>query len=848
MSRSKKPTKIDLPLIQKFYEAQQKIFQEDSRHVVESFCRKEQLANLTETATESFKKEKEHFETTRTIISRSLRKKPIKEQTMTLLNIGSIKTKTVKMPGLLDLTVFLLNKSISIAKLQKDKDKDAQSDLVDLLTFSIIPSYLNFFWVDSSIKKLVKYFFLMSQNSAISIDQYNQLARSAFVTPSFLLYSFYAFQPIFSKLLNYSDKNINNFFKDNFSQGNFPGTISKFNYMIPKEVFAVLICSKQQASTFLNAFFNIAFSSPDTMHIYNLLHFSQIPSKDVLKAIKTYFSSDPNIINLIIKAMTNNNPCYNDLLTSFNELSAAAKSNSEYLDELTLDINDTRIYKSNEDDEDEFDNENANNHGQQTESAFFSKQLFDENDQKYCPEIFQPFIFSSQDMNLFDFFFGKTPMYVTPDRLEYFRVYSDNEVTVDNMFNVNEATMAHTDTPVPFLRHLLQFSDPLPKFKAKPSNIITVNDFIKIYLIERGDVSTYAQRKYNGDCFMFLTNNFSPPINDILKKVEFSRINDIKALSAFANIEKKLQILDGNSQESRSTMNLLLDSQKKEFAAFKDPHSDTEYFKVPKLFSDDFIAITSKYSRLLNSKENLNKIVYSKLLSNQKIDFQTFYDYRTGKLKGKQNLKKMDQDFSAVLLNDSFIQKYINESIEMNQDASVFDKGIYLKRFINTFELNYFNTGYIGKSDNYEAKVKSANAAGKGIYKENDYSECKFIGDMIIEAFQEKSLMRKIDILSHCFTKIKSELNKNFPPEKSPLAEPEFEPTICSIFMRVNPPNFYSNFVFLHDMIGSLSPEDIFVGSSRSIFNYMKLIVNHVFNENQDKINSCILFNEDEDM
>lgn len=845
----RKPIKIDLPIIQKIYETQQKIFQEDSRHVVESFCRKNQLTQITEKANESFKKEKEHFEITRNLIAKSLRKKTNKDQSCTLINTSSIQNKTLKMPGLFDITISILNTTNSLSKTFKDKEKDTQQDLIDLLTFSLIPSYLNFFWVDSSIKKFVKYFTILGQNT-ISIDHYNQLARSVFVTPSFLLYLFYAFQPIFSKIFNCGDRNISNFIKDNFSQSNFPNSISKYNNMIPREVFVALICSSQPSSTFLNSFLNIALSSPETMHIYNLLHFSQVPSKEFLKAVRTNIASDTNLINLIISAMTKDNIYYAQLHDYFNTIINNVKLDKKYANNLISEVNDTSRFKIEDDDDDEEYDDTLNTNQKQNEASFLGKHLFNDSDQKYCPEIFQPFLLSSNDLSLFDFYFKKTPTYVFPDRLEYFRVYSDNEVTRDNLFNAPEATMAHGNAPTPFLRHLLQLSDPLPKFKEKPSNVSTIDDFVNIYLVERGDIRTYAQRKYNAESFLFFRNMFPQQISEILRRVSFSRVNDIMALSAFANIDKKLQYLDGNSQESRSIINLISDSQKKDISSFRDPHSDTDYFKMPKLFSEDFNLMTSRFNGIISSKENLNKIVYSKLLSNQKIDFQTFMDYRTSKLKGKQNLRKLDQEFSTILLSSSFIEKYIIESIEMKHKIHdpIFDKGIYLKRFIDTFEPNYFNKGYEKKSNDYEAVVNEINLVGEGTYKSNDYFECKYIGDMIIEAFQEKSLMRKIDILSHCFTKIKNELNKNFPPEKSPLAEPEFEPTICSIFMKINPPSFYSNYVFLHDMIGSLSPEDIFVGSSRSIFHYMKLIVNRVFDEDENKINSCMLFNEYEDM
>ena len=851
MSRQKKQIKLDLALIQRFYDTQQKIFQEDSRHVVESFCRTEQLDQITEKANNSFKKEKEHFEIARSILVKSVRKKITRDRSVTLINTSSIQNRTVKIPGLFDLTLFALKQSVSAApppsksSKDKDKEKDSSHEIIDLFTFSIVPSYFDFFWVDTSIKKLAKYFTLLSQSDTISNEQYNQIARSVFVTPSFLLYSRYAFQPIFSKLLNYTEKNIGNFFKENLSQNNCPTSISRYNYMIPKEVFIAIICSKQPTSVLFRSFLNVALSSPSTMHAFNLLHFSQIPSKEILKAARSCLKSDPSL-NLIISEMTKDNPCYESLKTTITELSNQIKTNKQFVKEIVKEINETNRYTEN-DDEDIYESEESHNNYSGTESSFITKNLFNENDQKYCPEIFQPFFLSSNDLSFFDFFFGKTSIYKIPDRSEYYRVYSDQEETKDNLFNANEATMAHGNMPTPYLRHLLQLSDPLPKFKAKPPNINTIEEFINTYFVERGDIRTYAQRKYNAECFLFFKNMFPSSINDTLKKVGFSRINDIMALSAFANIDKKLEFLDGNSIESRENMNLILDSQKKDFATFKDPHSDTEYFKTPKLFVEDFLSLTSKYRQVVFSGVNLNKIVYSKLLATQKIDLQTFIEHRTSKIRGKQNLKKLDQEFSSALIYNTLINKFIDNNISINgtNGEPTFDKGVFLKRFINTFELNYFNTGYQGRT-NYENIVNDANSAGEGVYNHNDYLECKYIGDMIIEAFQEKSLMRKIDILSLCFSKIKNELNKIYPPEKSPLAEPEFEPTICAIIMRVNPPNFYSNYIFLHDMIGSLSPEDIFVGSSRSVYNYLGTIIRCVFENNEEKIQSCMLFNDDD--
>lgn len=848
------PPKFNLQIIQQIYETQQKIFQEDSRFVVESFCRTEQLANLTQKANASFKKEKEHFEIARNLITEyankvPAKKKASKEQFLTLINKDNLQNKKISIPGLIDLTKFVFNLPLPAStKSSKDKGNQQNTYVENLFTFSIIPSYFNFFWTNSSIQTLVHYFFLINHLNLVNNDQYDSIARVVFVTPGFLLYSLYAFQPIFSKLLNYNEKNINNFFKDELTPEKISSTVSRYNYMMPKEVLIAIWCSKNPASTFYNSFLKVALSSSTGMYIYNLLNFSQVPSKDVLANVNKHFKSDNDLLNSIITAMSNGNPYYEYLKSNLKEIAGSIDSDEDYKDDLIKDVDETcRYKKGGDDDDDEYENDNpiSDLANEGDEDAFQAQKLFNSNDQKYCPEIFQPLFLSSHDLNLFDFVNGKSSAYLLPDRLEYFRVFNVDEEAKDNLFNKMEKTMAGGANYNPsLLRHLLQLTDPLPKFTVVPPNINTLNDFITEYLVERGDITTYSKRKYNAK-FLLAQKNLN--IVKILKKVGFSRKNDIMALSAFTNVEKKLDILDFNSTEARNNMYLILDLQKREFLTFKAPSQASEYFKNPNQFISDF---NSTFERLGQYSPNYGmKIVYSKLMSSEKIDLQTFIEYRSNRLRNKQPLKKLDQEFSDILAKGAVINEYISQNIDIKHDINdnVFDKGLYLKRFIDAFELNYFNNTFQGKSTNHESFLIEANSIGNGLYPQNDYKECTYLSDMIIEAFQEKSLTRKIDILSRCLSKMRTELCKGFPPNKSPLAEPEFEPTHCAVIMKINPPNFYSNYVFFRDMTGFLPVEDIFVGFSRSIKNYLDVIVNNVFTD-QSKISSCMLFNEEDEM
>ena len=248
-------------------------------------------------------------------------------------NLSDIKNINHTVPGLKLLTDFVFSRPNS-------------NPLIDFFTFSILPSYFKFFCSSKSISQLIDYFFLIRYDPNYTEEQYDLLARIVFVSPNFLHFSSFAFQPFLSHFIDNTKGNgINeseiNKIKRPQKYLDFFSNIIRYKYLFPKETFAVLCLSTDMCRTLQNSFFKYSLHSKKASYTY-LFYLAQDPSYELLSLLKS--KTDP-FIGFFISEIINYNPflsdLYEDILTKITDFE---NNKSESLEEMEYRINDTSFY------------------------------------------------------------------------------------------------------------------------------------------------------------------------------------------------------------------------------------------------------------------------------------------------------------------------------------------------------------------------------------------------------------------------------------------------------------------------------------------------------------------------
>lgn len=381
----------------------------------------------------------------------------------------------------------------------------------------------------------------------------------------------------------------------------------------------------------------------------------------------------------------------------------------------------------------------------------------------------------------------------------------------------------------PYLRHLLQLTDKLPVFNQIPSNAKTLRDFFEIYLVQRGDIRTYEKRKIYSDNFFNFPGLDLPQFSAAIKKIEFNRKKDLKALSSFSNINPTANKLKIETQNQIDHFNLLLSRKLTNITIDMNPKKDSkedsiEYRK--RLVKIDlsyiiqnpafFIGLFHKQQIFKSSQSDYaKKILLNQILNKFNFDFSTFKDCL---IKDKE-IDNISSDFTQYFSEASISTNFLRNTIVA---TGKFNKREYYQQFLETFPPHQQTEQNCKKID---------------FNKEF----CDTIAQMIEVAFTEKSILRKLELFSNFFMLIENEVTSYLPAGEIP-ANDAIHPLQASILMRINPPDMLINSILIHDFINarltSIPEKNVEKNSTFEITGYdstIRIVPMMVFKEYKDK-------------
>lgn len=849
-------TYVTLDFIKCLREAQINLYKEDSMNEVESITVKSQTNLIISLFNQSRINQKKFFLLINKIISPTM-------LSDSLSSINSHKDPNQIIPSpipsapLMNIVRFVITfQDINPVRSEKRKIEDQKRFFSDLLTFSIIPSYFNFFWTEYSIKSFFKFFSCLKKS--VSEEFYDNLARIGFCTPFSLRFSQFCFQSAFSELLS-PTTNIRNIDKKTLIQ-KIRCNVKKYQNFIPDEMLVVLACSSDPLRTLINSFFTIALSSPIASQAFGFFHFSSKPTKEALNFLKTMFDIKHKnthvmdimdaIINCDYQLKSNNTKTsrYKELVNMYSDLFKDSTNFDEKIDE-QQELNEYQITMS-DNNSNSLDNSSIileciaedsptkrkEPHIESTPVDLFQNdeisfesiepipntfKLFSHSDIYNAQEIFQTKLLNSLDTELIKYITGKSPKFCLPQSIDF---YCDSKArpTKFSKVNIDEHTILNQAYLIaPMIRHILQKADMIPIFKKAPPNM-TVQNFLYTFLVRRGDISYLSERMNNFDQMMTFFPNQSIKakiIQDALSCTTFTRMKKIKALSTFASIELKLNYLDMSSQKQITSTQIVKEVNEKIFTQFKSMRTPFEYTKSPNLFVADYKSAINRFSEIPEFAfiQHPQKTVFAVLA--EKIDLYTFASQRE---RLKKSLKEYDELFSKE--SSSHLLSFIKENFPRTKKPQPLPNQNSPKSKTSEFDKNHY----------IMTKIMRV-----GIEKRD-------IIETMTEAFVEPSLMRKVDLISLALTNFQLFLENDYPPNKGKLGSDEFTPAFAALIIFINPPMLVTNYVYLHDMTtGDLPTTQIFGGYVSTIPIYLNIAAERVIPELVDKP-PFLLHDEDE--
>lgn len=502
-------------------------------------------------------------------------------------------------------------------------------DMINVFTFSTLPSYFHFFSTMFNNSQLLIFFQRLANSThIIQLNKtrytiFDLCARSLFLAPSFLYFVQNALQPIFSfcSSLNLQQINLSILLKT------LKKSWARHIYLIPQFINQILLLSKNPAKTLSVSFFELALLNSNETNplasVYCLCFPCQMinqPFIQVFSSLLTY-ESDSHILNDLIQIMVQAN-------------SLTKQTKLRFLPSLEQDY-------------------------------------FSDVDKNNAPSLFQPFLFSSFDYAIFDVIFQKTKTFQMPSKLEFYQCLELNEVIQESIHNEAENTMSNDGIQVTSaLRHLLQISDPLPSFQKVPQDL-TIRNFFLDYLVRKGPIDTLPQRielfqTIEAKCFI---DNPTLLLYH-LQQTKLHRTKEIRAMSAF------IAILDKIRHFNKVILPAISQIQKCYFLyLFIDPHlptidssTYTQYYSSPK---DLYTNIEAILKIVKNSPDYLEEIVYSRLTSPFKL-----LEYSTSK-----NLTEKDAFINQYLKSN--IKVFTTDSFTIKHSLPKFDKNRWLLEQFN---------------------------------------------------------------------------------------------------------------------------------------------------------------------
>lgn len=824
---------VTLDFIDCLRKAQNQLYKEKAMNEVESESVKSQVKQIVTSFNQSRINQKEYFAQIRQILNpttigeslcglvnnkdpNQISPSPLKSQTLKRIVRFASVFQSVDPPK---------NERAAIAAID-----DKKRFYLDLLSYSIIPSYFNFFWTEFSIKNFFKFLTYIRQHE--NEEFYDSVVRVTFATPFFIRFSTQCFQSVFNEL--FSVTNFRNIKKKVLVE-KIRCNVKKYQQFIPDETLIALICSSDPVRTLINSFFNIAFSSPVAAQTLGLFHFSCKPSKDVLNFLKTVFDlkhrntyvksfldsiikcgpktldgkDTPSRYLQLIDMYSNQFKNVDDfnqekdeddelklyeakisesVSTSLESINTSATSSSDFVQTRRNTINDPGPIDFTQKQEVSFEN---------IEPIPNKFNLFNASDVFYAQEIFQTKFLDSTDLSLIQLTHGKVSDFVKPEKIEY---YTDSKVPKQQKFSqvkTEEATIFNRAILIaPMIRHLLQRADLIPCFKKPPSDV-TLNDFLYTFLVKRGSIQYLSEREMNFDQMLSFMpkNSMKETIKEALSSTFFTRMKKIRALSTFASIELKIHRLNERSQQQICNLQIVSDVNKMTNVFKLSKSIISTYIKCPNLLVAEYNSNMQKYyepeySGIIYQK----KVLFTLLI--EKIDLMTFSAQRESFKKLSTSLKEYDAKFSENANRN--LLKFVKECFPPKKNKAE----------------NEFN-----KNDYITKKIMRV------------VGEKKEIIDTMNEAFLEHSLMRKLELFSTALGNFQHFLQVDCPPEKD-LGSDEFTPAFAALIMLCNPPMTVTNYVYLHDMTtGEIPVSEIFGGYASTIPIYLRVAIEFVIPE-----------------
>lgn len=661
-------------------------------------------------------------------------------------NLSDIKNINHTVPGLKLLTDFVFSRPNS-------------NPLIDFFTFSILPSYFKFFCPSKSISQLIDYFFLIRYDPNYTEEQYDLLARIVFVSPNFLHFSSFAFQPFLSHFIDNTKGNgINeseiNKIKRPQKYLDFFSNIIRYKYLFPKETFAVLCLSTDMCRTLQNSFFKYSLHSKKASYAYNLFYLAQDPSYELLSLLQS--KTDP-FIGFFISEIINYNPflsdLYEDILTKITDFE---NNKSESLEEMEYRINDTSFYNF------PLNIENINYQSNFNEGEpllipkpFFSpNQVFDENDISVFPEFFQPLFISSNDLSFFNFFNGKSSFFDT-NSFEKITFFFDFNGTLSNyqQTNINENILK-------LLPCISSFDQVTSKNDMK---ITSLHQYFDVLLNDKYISSNNKEiiKTCSDNLLQLQPQNLLNLIESSLRLIESSPIRNKFAHSTIFPLLSYLNKI--TTYQITSVSNVILfyhiDIHKVKLFTLKD------YLTHP----DQFDALVSGF---LNShkKLGLSEILVSfKMVNEIGLTLKSFSKIRS------MILSSYDQKLNDFLSVENNYMKKIDKFFDKKQVQS------FLKSYVLSYQHNYFNTRSDGELTDQSIKN---------------------ISDLIIDTFFENSITRKSHVFSTLVDIIIYEIDRLFTINNShhiSIGPEDVISTMIFIIMRINPPKLVTHLALMND-------------------------------------------------
>lgn len=721
----------------------------------------------------------------------------------------------------------LISYSMNYTAENQKQEKDNKEFFRDMITFSIIPSYYNFFLSEYSIKSLFKLFsFLRNKNND---EYYDSMARVGFITPFFLNFSRLCFQPIFSELLslNSNTKAIN---KTDLIQ-KIQYKIKEYQNFIPDETLVVLACSSNPLRTLVNSFFAVALSTPILSQVFCFFHFTCKKFENILSFLKSIFciqNCDTNV-KKIMEAITSDTKSMNDqmnpsrykvIINKYSNIFNDVNDFNENADEIQ-ELNDFQY--SQDDSNDYLDSIIKENENGQADSNMESENLdrfhlsqsqelqkinpiqnkyhlLSLSDIFHTKEILQTKLLSSIDIEFIKITSGTQNFFKKPSKIEYF-VDSKTDYNKYSQYNTAESTILSQAYLIsPMIRHLLQRADPIPIFKKVPEDMSIAN-FLYIFLVKHGDRPYLAEREIQYDQIMNLVSTFNlnqKTIEDSLSFIRFKRKKSIRVLSTFTPIEIKIIRLNQTIESPVSNLYTLCEANHKIFLQLSSTKKPAEIVKVPSLITSEFELLKQRLSEFPESKlmKFKDKIIYAILFD--KIDLETYSILRGKMKKLPHTLSEYDKIFFEKA-KFKFVD-FLSSSFLLNISKSS-QKKFNIWRYL-------------------EQKITSIQVSRKEIV------------EIFIDAFNEVSMVRKIEQITTAMELFQSYLLSDLPPNEE-MGTDQLLPSTAALILQISPPMAITNLAYLHDMTNNqdIDLPGIFRGPISTFSNYLYVAVQQIFPE-----------------